>query len=637
MDNHMHDIEHILERLKESAEPSQALRSAVKTRVMRRVRADLLRDLRNEAVLTADMQRSIKRRLLSGIALPPVSSLLPKLKDALRLSEVDAAHIRMMILGRLAPLKPSPAFGSVLKWTAALSAFVLLVRLLPFVFIAHVTQAESRVEVIPTSGAVSLTIAGISMPLYEAQTLKGPALVQTGDGEATILFHDDAVVRLAPHTSVRVHDLTDRPDPTNGPTVSLVRGTAWTVAFLAPTVAPFIVETPDGTALDLHEGSASLTVNGAASFAIYDKRATVNRGKDMEFLVSGESATTNGTQLLIAPLDPALFVADWATTNLARDGAHRAEIAQRQQERRAEMAGILPTSILYPAKRIAEEMDVLLTLGSEARVQKRIQQAETRLNEALTLASEGDEEEANVQIAAYRDSLLALASGTGDNLVKFLIRKQITEASADVAAVTPEDDSYVIKEAVYDVVASVPDAPLKSQDIEGYVLLDKLAAANRLLANTGSSAQGAAALAELKPYLGDVLGAESTVHPLLKKEALSLVVTANDALGQIEESPEAEALMEELQVYVPAQEQEYELVRTSEEELQAIVAGIIDRIFTYSMSRSRYNQLYLEMQALHDHPDRGAILRRLSHALPENGLAVHVRNEIRKLGNEISY
>src|SRR5690606_33149688 len=112
---------------------------------------------------------------------------------------------RMLV--RLEPLR-KPFLDVFLQWTAACAAFVLLIRVLPFVFLPSMTQAGSVVSVLP-SGEVHMTVAGITVPLEEGVELSHPALIRTLDGEATVILHDDAVLRLAPHTTIRLHDLTD--------------------------------------------------------------------------------------------------------------------------------------------------------------------------------------------------------------------------------------------------------------------------------------------------------------------------------------------------------------------------------------------------------------------------------------------
>ncbi len=627
-----------LKRLSRTTHPSGEERDRIRRRMEARMAAPRLIRLTEETSLSHDAASGLRHRVLSRIG-KPARSLFPLLKDIASPTAAASARMRARLLPRLVPVRSS-AFDQMLKWTAAFAAFAFLIRLMPFLLLTPVTQASSNVTLLPTYGDVTMTVAGFSVPVEEETVLTGPVLVQTGEGEATIILHDDGVLRLAPHTTIRLHDLTDRPDPSSLVTASFVRGNLWVVGFLAPTASPLSVELPSGEQILVQEGSVSFTDTPHAAVSVFDRRAIVERGAEELFLVSGERANLSLGTLAAQSLSPVAFEDEWVTQNLNRDAFHRAEIAVMQKQRREEMAGILPTSIFYPAKRLAEQVDVLMTVGDDARTQKRIRQADTRLSEALALFGEGAVKQASGALLEYRETLLSLASGTGDNLVKFLVRKQVEEASASLAAVTPDDQRYALKEAVYSVVSAVPDTQLKPKDLEGYVLVDKLSSFNRNFSGTGSVKQAQHLLEEVTPYLSQLLAEESELHPLLKKEATALLVTASASIASLqrqemgEENQELlDAIAQEIDDYLPP-EGTSDII-ASEEELTNIVQGMTERIFVFKMSRSRYNQLLYEMRQIEDHPHRGSILRRLYQALPENGLARYVRSEMVELREEL--
>jgi hypothetical protein len=290
----------------------------------------------------------------------------------------------------------------------------------------------------------------------------------------------------------------------------------WTLGLLAPNAHPIDIDLNGAGTLALSEGSIDIDERASSAVAsVYDRRASIMRDREEAFLVSGETITFNAQSSLIpTPLPTWKFTTSWVRDNIDRDAVHRKEVLLLEQQRRERLAGILPTSILYPFKRVAEEVDVLFTVGSDARAQKRIEYADTRLNEALTLLDQGEQTQASGSLLEYKQTLLGLASGTGDNLVKFLIKKQLDEASASVAALTPDDERYAIKQAVLQVSAAVPNADLTPDDIEGYVLVDKLASLDRLLAaGSGATERALAAYRDIQPYIGDLLSDDKGVHP----------------------------------------------------------------------------------------------------------------------------
>ncbi|OGJ81568.1 hypothetical protein A3J91_03455 [Candidatus Peribacteria bacterium RIFOXYC2_FULL_58_10] len=307
----------------------------------------------------------------------------------------------------------------------------------------------------------------------------------------------------------------------------------------------------------------------------------------------------------------------WVMQNLERDAVHRRSIAQMQQERRAARAGILPTSSLYPVKRLAEAMDELLTLGEEARTQKRLDHADTRLDEAAALIQEGKVEEGKVPLADYHKSLVALASGSGDTIVQSLIQQSIARASSDMAAVLPDDSAYLIKEAVLEAGSSMPQVAITTADVQGMLLLDTISALLRKV-DEGGIAEVGQTWADFQKYLAVLDDPQSDLTPEVRKEAKVLLSEFAFAVTQIAgQSSEIDpAFVKEVAAYLPP-EMDAAVSVLSEEQVMSIVQAIRARIFTFDMARSRINQLNSEFKALEGHPDQGRILRRLYFELPE--------------------
>jgi hypothetical protein len=192
-----------------------------------------------------------------------------------------------------------------------------------------------------------------------------------------------------------------------------------------------------------------------------------------------------------------------------------------------------------------------------------------------------------------------------------------------------------VQQAVLDVSAALPNADLKPKDIEGYVLVDKLAALNSSLMTSRNLTGALVAYKEIQPYLKTLLAEDSGVHPLLQREAKSLLVSTSSLLADLEQTEgieSANSVEEDIAQYLPS---EPERVLLGEAELNAQVDAMVDRIFNLRLPRSRYNQLMSEMADIQNSPYRGTLLRRLYRALPENGLAGYVRTEIKQLGDEL--
>lgn len=593
-----------LQRLAESVTPDDEARLRVKQRILRRTDAVRL------------------RRTVDGVLPDP----------SVRLS------LRQVVLSRLLPIAKTPFIHGSLKWAAAFALFLLMIRAMPLVFLVPALRADSNMQIIPNGDDVQVLVGGLWQQVTTPQVIRGPLLIRTGASRATVILNSDGVFRLEPDTTFKLHDTGDARSPSVRPTANLLRGQVWILGLVAPLDDAISVETSRGT-VSVNSGSASVSDDGTtAVVTVYDRGAMFQSGTQTSLLIAGERGVARiGSSLALLTIPTRAFTAAGVSENLQQDAVHRAEIAKLQQERRERMAGILPTSILYSAKRMAEEVDVLFTLNHDVRAEKRIQQADTRLSEALALLQQGQNAEASVPLTEYRDSLVAMASGTGDNLVKFLIKRQIADASVTLSSPSSSGSRIqLVRSAILDVSAAIPDAALQSRDIEGYVLVDKLTEINYSLSVVHNLTGALAAYADVQPYLKSLLAEKDGTHPLLQKEARSLLVVTSALIKEAgkgnQENKLVAAVQSDISRYLPA---ETASVLLSEEELNKTVQAIVSRMLIFKSPLSRYNQLIYDMSELKGNPNRGTLLRRLYRALPENGLGGYVLTEIKNLGDEL--
>lgn len=590
-----------------------------------------LRRLAQNVAPSEDFRTRVKARMRARIRMQTIQSLVSGTEP----SKAFRVSLKDRLMGRLAPLRRSQAVHTGFKWAAAFAVFILIIRAMPLLLLAPTTSAEVGVQLVPYGGDVSVYTGGVWRIVDAPIVVRGPIMVSTGEGQATLILNDDGVLRLGSNTTLKLHDTGDRPQfASSGPTATLLRGELWALGLLPPIVDGLTLETTLAT-LSLNAGSTFVTdKDGTVSVAVYDKGVTLTSGKQTSFLVTGEQASVKADKpFSITTLPARAFTDAKVSTYLSQDAVHRTEIARLQDERRETMAGILPTSFLYPAKRIAEQVDVLFTLTEDGRTEKRVSQANTRLSEALALIKEGQSTEASGSLTEYKEALMGLAADENDNLVKYLIEKQIADASASLSVASNGSGTSValLRDAVAQVGAVIPDAELSSKNIEGYVLVDKLAQMTRLLRENDPVA-AAHVYTEVRPYLAGLLSEKDGAHPLLQKEARSLLVSVSSLLKKSPQfSDVATAMMKDIAQYVPSEQAE---ILVSEEELNAQVAAMINRIFIFRHPTSRYNQLLAEMRAIEGNPNRGTLLRRLKAALPEK-IGEYVNTEIQKLSDEL--
>ncbi len=620
-------------RLIGSQKPSSDAAQRIKARVMLQITPRALEEAKNSIVPSQDLALRVRRTILQRITETP-SAFLADAARAITPTPNFAAFVRERVLTHLGV--PEMSVGrTFIRFSAAFAALILMVRFIPIVLLAPTTLAVSGVELLP-GGPIDVMVQGTWVTITTPMALHEPTMVRTGNASAKVLIHDDGVVRLGPGTTARVNVPRTSSDPTD-PTITLIDGQLWVLGLIPPAFPGITVQGSQGL-VDVHAGSISIfDHDNRFHVAAYDGGAIVQTEKGDHLLVLGERLKMRNNIVASQRVTQKSFADAWVQENIMSDLGHRDDIARIQAERRAEMAGILPNSFLYPAKRIAEEVDVLFALSSKSRSEKRAQQATTRLSEALALIKEGDVTEANASIAEYHSSLLALASGSGDNLVKFLLKKQLQEVTALRVTSTQSQDLSIVRDAVAQVSGVLPNTGLQEADIEGYVLVDRLNDLNHLLSTREDVPGALAAYKELQPYLTSILAADAKVHPLLKKEAASLIANAAELIKELKITAQGDmtliaSIEENLAAFLP---QEPVVATISEEELNQNVAAMVERIFTFKMARSRYNQLLVEMEQIRHSPHRGTLLRRLYRALPPNGLAHYVRAEIKDFGNEL--
>jgi hypothetical protein len=612
-----------LQRLAQDITPSDAIKSRIGLN---------LASLAKLQTPSSSLRTRIFENISSHIT-PQIGVDLKSLVSGIRVPNLH--FLREVVLLRLAPRRSS-FFGHWFKWSFALALLLVVVRLSPFVFTAPSLRAQTGVYLLP-KGDVSVLHGSLWETVDHSTVLTRATTVRTGpEGSATVILSDDGVIRLAGNTQISLEDLSDRPLKAHGTTASFDFGQIWVFGLVPTFVDGLSLQTRLGL-VSVNEGSLSLYDDGImASLAAYDRGATLVSPKKTLFIIAPERVSTRGSagSLALSTSTKEQKESTWVQQNLEQDAAHRSDLVKLLSERKKNDAAILPSSLLYPAKRFAEEVDVFFAFSSEEKSTKRLAQANSRLHEAFVLLNDGKATEAQIPFSEYRSTLLALASSSQDNLVQSLIREQIVSASASLldGDQTASGSVRLLTSAVSEVSAILPNANLRAEDIEGYILIDRL---SRIHKNLKISHYMNDALAEydtIRPYLSTLLKDQSSTNTLLKKEATSLLVSLSDVLPTSSlEDAARRAISTDIAQYLP---QEKEEVLVSEAELTAQVQAMMSRIFVFRHPRSRYNQLLVEMTSLAGNARRGTLLRRLKVALPD-ALGEYVNTEVKKLGDEL--
>ena len=351
--------EKFLKGIQKDIRPSANLKAKIKQSMQSRIATDspLFAELKSAASPKKALQKTVWSRISSQIELPQADAFT-RIKIAFQPSIELKEQIKARVLASLEPVQQIAYWPLTAKWTAAFALFGILVRISPMLFIASPTVAETQALLIPTRGEVSVSIGEMWQKVEREIVLEPGMKLRTHDGEASIVLHDDGVIRLDSKTTVELQDLADRLEPASEifPTLTLFTGQLWVQGLVPPQLRGITVATSHGH-VTVNEGSVSIAEDDFVDVDVYDRLATVQKNGEQVYLASGERTRLFEDNVLLVKKVPAKWYQySWADQNLMRDAVHRHDIAQMQHERRIAQAGILPTSRFYAVKRFAELM-----------------------------------------------------------------------------------------------------------------------------------------------------------------------------------------------------------------------------------------------------------------------------------------
>ncbi len=620
------DADSLLRRLESSLKPSHGQKERVFGMVRQRLPSEeALKQVGHILTPSKSQKQAVWARIGEQLSPSGAVNVLDKVRAFLTATPAQTSSLRASILERLTDTKPSLGL-SFFKWTAAFAVVMLVLRASPFLFLAPHTIAESSVLILPTRGSVLMLQQGLWQQVYSDLRLTTGSVFRTEDGEATVIFNDDGNARLDANTQFTLNDVSDRPEALGGPTITLESGRVWLQAFVPFHLTPITIQTPQGT-VALHAGSASVQVkDDSTTVRVWDRHATVALNGEEIILVAGEWADMRGNHISAVHAIPERDQQEaWVAQNLTRDAVHRRELAQKQTEERAARAGILPNSPLYAVKRVAEQVDVLLTFDEHSKVQKRLDQATTRLDEAAALITRG-QSGSELPLEEFRTSLLAIASGTGENLLtQSLIRQEVAENTAALAATRPDDESYPLKVALLETSAELPvdSGGVDAKDVQSTFLTDSVDSLQDSL-KIGDIEKAAELYENLRPQV-ELMRQDASLLPEVRKEILTSLENAQQALEGVEEGVVAEDAVrapEKVPAALPA---------LTPEQREVIALKAFNAIAKFNQPRPRLNQLVYETKRWQlEYPKEYLqLLQHLYRLLPkQDALSVKLRQEI---------
>ncbi len=626
----------LLREAKLNVNPGRTIQKSIADKIQQRIAAPAyFADVQETLVPHPSKSQLIWSKISDRLEPSGVASIWEKVRSFLFPSEGTQDIIWQRITNRLEPAyAPSYSFLRPVRLVTVFAVLLLIVRATPSLFLAPHSVASSPVILLPIEGRVSVLIGGLWQEVQGSEVrLQKSALIQTGDdGAATLILHDDAVLRLAANTTIALHDLSDRPEPSEyDTTLTLHSGRVWGQGFIPSSTPGVSISTAGGKVL-LNEGSASVTSeDNVVTLQVFDRHAAVLRGDQPSALSAGEEVVMKDARIYPAvQMQESLYDDAWVKANLKSDAVHRREIAALQNERRIAAAGTLPTSTLYPLKRLAEQVDVLMTFNETAKIQKKLDHANTRLNEAAAILKEGGE--AQGVLDEYRTVMLEVAAGTGSTAL--LARQEVAEAAAQVAAALPDDQSYALKETVLETSVELTEDKTQIQSQVQEVLI-----ADQITSLRGKVESGdlEAARATFKTFSSSLASTGSSLLVLSMEARANAEEALKDLAFTLGEPVDAAILISGYPEGSGTLLSQDTSIILNEAQRKAYAKRIFARISVYDQSRSRTNQLRVEIEALRLHPQEASILRDLLRLLsPEDqDLAHFIRVEMDRLKNQV--
>jgi hypothetical protein len=426
----------------------------------------------------------LRSSVLSRIAHPKTTDSLQEIRRVFTPSFARMMELRAEVLDRIVNWQPipEPLWHRSLKPIAITAALVMVLRIAPTFFIATPLQASSESMLMP-AGFVSITDGAEWSIVEEQLKLTQGGTVRTGNESSATILLGDRLLRLGENTEVNVLDTAFDPESTYlSPIARVIYGQVWvTSLFPEALFAGTTVSLPQGT-LALKKGSVNVYADPQQTTVqvFYGFAHVAAIGDDPVDLIQGDQLTLNPKSYSQHVITESLRKEEWVQSNLSKDAVHRMEVAEKQQELAEASAGILSDSIFYSLKLGSEALDLGFTLSAKARQEKRLQHAQTRLNEAVTLIHAGKTDAAKEPLAAYRETIRSFASITEEE-ARALLNEYFVTSSATVSSALPHSDLYIAKEEVLKAATESAAAGISTAEVDLFLLTDALLGIQNLI------------------------------------------------------------------------------------------------------------------------------------------------------------
>ncbi len=439
----MRDLEDSLRRLSKIDPPKRFVKEA-KNRLLSQIQF-----VENENWFKAALRRM-------GIVIPPAPFV---------------SQARYRLIERIAAAKEPFVFWLINLKRVTASVLVMAIAVTATLFFVEGGQVvnaseESYLEVL--AGQVTLKHADLlAWDDVNARTeIASGDLIRLKDGaEAVVHFFDDSELRLTGNSLALINQLAVSPTyPRQGIIeVSLHEGNAWVQtlnvddgharftlvtrdAVFGALNSTFTVQTSPNqptVARVLRNDVEVGPLQADTREAVYHSVLTTNQKATV---FAGENSAR--PRLDVSNLEDADRTDVWVQNNLQKDHNHLVALRDRDLNIIRQAAGSLPGEMLYPVKQVRERLQLALSFGESDITKTQIDIANQRLNEAIVLLQNGEQQKASEALMAYQNLAREIAKTENQAPDAVTFKLVLPYKKSLVAALPGDVPVTMVKEAL---------------------------------------------------------------------------------------------------------------------------------------------------------------------------------------------
>lgn len=401
-------------------------------------------------------------------------------------SKAFLTQARVHLIEQISNVKPSWAWLLFAKRLAASTLVMILAVTTTLFFVdgRQIVSASEDTYIEVTQG--SILIKHADRLIWDkidskVELAEGDLVKLNEDSNAVIHFFDDSQIRLDENSLLLISQLKVSPAYARQGVieVSLNEGNAWVQtlnvnddyaglslitrdAITRAINATFDVKTNpnDPTNIRVFQNKIEIKTLQPDTREIVDN-FKLNEGSQIKITANFNSVQKPITNIsALMPQDKASL---WVTNNLQQDRDHLIKLNEDEFNRLKLSTGVLPGNMFYPLKQAKERLKLALTFSESGMTEAQIEIANKRLNEAIMLLQEGDNQKATEALMIYQS--IAREISKDANSQNVLTNRIVIPHQKTLVASLPTASASIIKEVLNETEESLTENPIEREKV----------------------------------------------------------------------------------------------------------------------------------------------------------------------------